>query len=166
MKKLILVFLLAIIVSAGAFAERPGGWGVGLVGQSNFAWDNFGQTSWWGVSLKAPQLPIYWGIHLRFQSGLFGMSVVGDYYFLEQVIVPDVNFGWFLGLGGNVSFWTYDGGSPSVFLGGRIPVGLYIMPVDFFEAFLNLAPTLGLHINPASFPEGFLGFDFGVRFWF
>jgi len=165
MKKLVLIFALAIVVSTGAFAQRPDGWGLGLVGRSNFAWDGFGHTSWWGLSLKAPQFPLYWGIHMRLQSDLFGLSVVGDYYLLEQNLVPDVNFGLFLGLGANVSFISYSNDT-SVFLGGRIPVGVYFMPVDFFEIFLNIAPTLGLHINPNSFPEGFLGFDFGVRFWF
>jgi len=165
MKKLVLVFMLTILVSAGAFAQRPDGWGLGLVGRSNFAWDGFGQSFWWGLSLKAPQAPIYWGINLSMRSGFFGASVVGDYYLLDQVIASEVNFGWFMGLGGNVGINVY-GSDTSVFVGGRIPIGVYIMPVEFFEVFLNIAPTLGLHINPFEFPTGFLGFDFGLRFWF
>ena len=164
MKKLVLVFALAAAVSVGAFAQHPNGWGAGLLMQNNFSWSGGGNTAWWGLSLKAPQLPIHWGIHMKTQSGMFGLSVAGDYHLFEKRLVNDANFNFFFGVGANASFIISDD-TTSIFMGGRIPIGVYYMPVEFFEVFLNVAPTLGLFVNPTSFPEGFMGLDLGVRFW-
>ena len=42
------------------------------------------------------------------------------------------------------------GSNYSFALGGRIPVGLNIYPIDFFELFVELAPTLAVHFNPTT----------------
>ena len=173
MKKFALITILMFVVSAAAFAERPAGWGIGILAQHNLAWDGFGGNWGVGVSLKAPQWPIFWGINLDFRSNFFGIGLTGDYYLLEQVIVEDVNFGWFIGLGGYGSFASLSNSWTSLRLGGRVPVGVYIMPVDFLEVFLSVAPSLGLGLyfgegrdSPFNFPEGGFGVDFGIRFWF
>jgi hypothetical protein len=172
MKKLVLVLVFLVILAAGAFAEHPGGWGIGVMGQSNFDWDGFANS--WGaaLSLKAPQLPIFWGINGRIRNDYFGLSVTGDYYIIDQTITPDINFGWYFGIGGYAGFYhvgeniDYNG----LGFGARVPIGIYFIPVRFFEVFLDVAPSLGLGINFGNksgmdLPAGGLGVDLGVRFW-
>jgi hypothetical protein len=173
MKKLMLVLLFSVILVVGAFAEHPGGWGIGIVGQSSLDWKGFDNS--WGaaLSLKAPQWPIYLGINGRIRTDYFGLSLTGDYYIIDQTIVPNVNFGWYFGLGGYAGFYhvgediDYNG----LALGARMPIGIYIIPVRFFEIFLDVAPSLGLGMNFGNksgldLPAGGFGADFGVRFWF
>ena len=174
MKKIILVFLLAFIVSTSVFAARPSGWGVGIVGQYGFAWDGFTGAPGAGLSLKAPQLPIYYGIHLDLRRYGFGVSLTGDRYLIDNTLSSDVNLGWFLGWGTYIGVFNYRLDSTSwtsIRTGLRLPIGLYIFPVNFLELFINLAPSLGVglyfgdHNDRFRFPEGGLGLDIGLRFW-
>jgi len=175
MKKIVVVLVLITALSVGVFAQHPSGWGVGVMGQYNLAWDGFGGGGGAALSLKAPQLPIYWGLNLDIRSHTFGFSVTGDYYIIDNPILSDINLGWYLGLGGYVGLAHYSYKSTdwnSFRFGARLPVGIYILPVKFLEVFLDVAPSLGVGIYTGDyddhfhFPEGGLGFDLGVRFWF
>ena len=175
MKKIAFVFILAVLISLGAFADHPSGWGVGVVGQGGFAWDGFAGSGGAALSLKAPQLPIYWGLNLDIRQHGFGIGVTGDSYILDNTLVRNINFGWFLGLGAYAGFYSY-GYEPTYWTsirgGVRVPVGIYILPVNFLELFLDLAPSLGVgfyfgdYPDAFHFPEGGIGADFGIRFWF
>ena len=164
MKKILLALVLATLMSAGAFAQRPDGWGIGIMGQYGLDWyhANHGTAVF---SLKAPQLPIYWGIRISAHGDWFHIGVSGDYYLLEQPLVDDINFGWYFGLGGYVGL-----GSHGVQLGGRLPVGIYILPLEEIplEIFLEIVPTINIlfHENGVRFPTGGAHFGLGIRFWF
>jgi len=174
-KKLASVFVLAALISVNAFADHPSGWGVGLVGQGGFAWDGFAGSGGAAFSLKAPRLPIYWGINLDIRQHGFGLGVTGDSYIIDETIVSKTNFGWFMGLGVYASFYSYNYQSTywtSIRGGARVPIGIYVLPVDFLELFFDLAPSLGVgfyfgdYDDAFHFPEGGIGADFGIRFWF
>jgi len=170
MKKIILVLLFALILSVSAFAH-PGGWGIGIVGQYNLAWDGFEGARGVALSLKTPGIPIFWGINADFRQDGFGVSLTGDRYLY---FVRGRTTGLYMGIGayaGVVSVsrdpieWT------SARVGGRIPIGLYIFPISFFEFFVSVVPSLGVgiyfgdHPDRFHFPEGGLGMDIGIRFW-
>jgi hypothetical protein len=172
MKKLVLVLALLVILAIGAFAEHPEGWGIGIVGQSHFDWNGFKGSPGAALSLKAPQWPIFWGINARIRNSYFGLSVTGDYYMVDKRLTPDINFGWYIGIGGYAGFYHVGGDSSynGLSVGARVPVGIYIIPVSFFEVFLDVAPSLGLGIylgnkSGLELPAGGLGADLGVRFW-
>ena len=175
MRKVVLFSILALVISAGAFAEHPPGWGVGIVGQGGFAWDDFGRSGGAALSLKVPHLPVYWGINFEIRQHGLGIGVTGDQNIIDSTLVRETNFGWFLGLGAYASIYTYNY-SPtywtSMRAGARLPIGIYIFPVDFLEFFLDLAPSLGVgfyfgdYPDAFHFPEGGIGSDIGIRFWF
>jgi hypothetical protein len=173
MKKLASVFVLAALISVNAFAEHPSGWGVGLVGQGGLAWDGFGATFGPALSLKMPQIPIYWGVNMSLRNSGFGVSVTGDGLVIDQTINSGLNLGWYLGLGVYAGVYSYSGSESGIFLrtGARAPIGIYIFPAEFLEVFFDAAPSLGLGIGIGSvsgleFPDGGIGADFGLRFWF
>jgi len=167
MKKLLFALVLVTVMSTGLFAQRPDGWGIGVMAQYSMDWDGFHGSSSAAFSFKAPQLPIYWALNARFTNNYSRIGISGDYYLLEQSLVDDINFGWYLGLGGYLGL-TSNGGT-GVFFGARLPVGLYIMPVQEvpLEIFVELVPTLGIAIfdDTVDFPDGGMQFAIGIRFW-
>ena len=173
MKKLILILVLSILIGGAAFANHPSGWGIGIVGQYGLAWDGFAGRPGAALSLKAPSMPIYWGIGLDFETDYYGVSLTGDYLLIDQIIVRDVNFGWFIGLGGygGINFRTAGNDTTmGLGFGARVPFGIYIIPVNFFEIFLDIAPSLGVSMalgdnSNFKFPAGGLGFEIGLRLW-
>ena len=173
MKKIVLILILALVMSVSAFAYHPSGWGVGIVGRFQIDWDNdFGWA--WGptFSLKAPQLPIYWGINMAFRQSGFSVGLTGDFHLFDESLNADLGIGWYLGLGAYVSILQYGQNDwTSLRFGARVPIGIYIFPVNFLEVFLGVAPSLGVGIgfgnapSPFNFPSTGIGFDMGVRFW-
>jgi hypothetical protein len=173
-KKVVLVVLLAALLTIGASADHPKGWGLGIEGQYNLAWDGFSGAGGVAFSLKAPQLPVFWGINLEFRNHLFGITVTGDHYFIDRTLVKDINLGWYLGLGAYGGFWRYNYASVawnSFRFGARLPIGLSWQPLKFLEIFLDVAPSLGVGIYTGdyrdnfNFPEGGLALDVGLRLW-
>lgn len=169
MKKIALLLVLTACLAVGAFADHPSGWGVGIMGQYGFAWDGFTGNAGAALSLKAPQLPIYWGINMDIYHGYFGLGVTGDYYLIDQRLVDSINFGWYFGVGGYAGLGFY--GDLALSLGARLPIGIYLIPLETdalsLELFLDIAPSLGLQALPSfHFPAGDLGVDMGLRLWF
>jgi hypothetical protein len=185
MKKLIAVVLLGLVLCvAGAFADHPNGWGIGIVGQYGGNWTGGGSLGGAALSLKAPALPVFWGISLTFPNDGFGFGVTGDYYLIDQSLVKEAGLGWFLGIGGYVDFLTYrwrilnkDYSQTGLGLGVRVPIGLSWQPVNVFEFFFDFAPSLGILFyggdyydyyaseSKIRFGGGWQG-DVGIRFWF
>jgi len=180
MKKVALVLVLAVVMSAGAFAQHPDGWAVGAGFQFGGHWDNDRGDPGSGLSLflKAPQFPIYWGIYadiFDWEFGNythFGFRVTGDYFLIHNYLVQDIGLSWFLGLGGYVGFWhASNGGSANLLdFGARLPIGLSWMPLDFLEIFLDIAPSVGFYFwsgdrDSSGLGGGWQG-DLGIRFWF
>jgi len=187
-KRIVLALALVAVVSMGAFAYRPGGWGVGGGFQFGHNWDDHISTRYRANSsltlfLKAPTVPIYWGLSAsvfdwRFGSDetRFGFRVTGDYHLIDSVIFPDIGLGWFLGLGGYLSYDRRSWGGNSYFnlvdLGVRVPIGISWIPLDFLEVFGSIAPSLGFYWHNRGWTSdrtgigGGLQGDLGVRFWF
>jgi hypothetical protein len=185
MKKLILAVLLGLMLcTAGAFAGHPEGWGVGLLGQYGGGWTGGGGLGGAALSLKVPSVPVFWGINLRFPEDGFSAGVTGDYYIIDQYLVPKAGLGWFFGLGGYLDFATYnyrfsdrDYRRTAFEVGMRAPIGLSWRPVDVFEVFVDFAPSVGLAFSNGSYYDyrekedklylggGWQG-DIGLRFWF
>ncbi|MDR2259313.1 MAG: hypothetical protein LBE14_09220 [Treponema sp.] len=170
MKKLILAVLLGLMLcTVGAFAEHPDGWGVGILGRWGWGWTGDGAGGA-ALSLKAPSVPVYWGFSLGFREHYFGLTATGDYYLIDQTLIPEANFGWYLGLGGFASFHIWENFS-ALTAGVRFPIGISWRPLDALELFLDVAPGLGIgaYFGDKSglyFPAGEFPLELGLRFWF
>jgi hypothetical protein len=161
-KRLLVVFAFTVILATGsAFADHPDGWGIGIMGRGGWGYGH-GGLGGAAVSLKAPMLPVYWGINLDIGSNYFGLGLTGDYYLIDKNIanlgVP--TFSWYLGAGGFLGFSMYNGGSwrdsygknynvgwTSLSFGARLPIGLsFQMPVSSIslEIFGAFVPNIGL----------------------
>jgi len=163
MKKTVLVLILLAVISAGAFADHPGGFGIGVVGGYSGAWGAGKGYSHYGLSLKVPSIPIYWAVNMHITDDVFSFGLTGDKYILDNKLVPDINLNWFIGVGG----W---GGITiskelALSIGLRVPIGLSWQPLPLLEIFLDIAPSLGLAINPLDFPAGGWPIELGLRFW-
>ncbi|MCL1993949.1 MAG: hypothetical protein FWG66_13475 [Spirochaetes bacterium] len=150
MKKIAFIIAFATISSTAAFAVHPDGWGVGIVGRG--AW-GYGRGGLGGaaLSLKAPAVPIFWGMALDFGGNYFGFSVTGDHHIAGGMLTDPGGpmLGWYLGLGGFVNFTTFNptfGSWTSFSFGGRLPIGLTLqIPAGSvaFEVFAAFVPNLG-----------------------
>jgi hypothetical protein len=186
MKKLVICCALGLCLAvSGVFANHPGGWGLGIMGQGGWGRGDAGTMGGGALSLKAPKLPVYWGLNLKIGSKYFSAGATGDVYVLDGLFVPikgDDGFGYFIGLGGYLGFSTRDGNSNALGFGARVPLGVnVVVPVSKIklEAFLDVAPGLGLDIffwdkdyekTHGSQNAVDLGFniagEIGVRIWF
>ncbi|MDR0551834.1 MAG: DUF3996 domain-containing protein [Spirochaetaceae bacterium] len=180
MKKLVLGVALAVMLATGTvFADHPGGWGIGVEWRGNLYSNNLRGGA---VSLKIPGIPVFWGINLGFGKNYFGIGVTGDFYVLDKTISGP--FGFYVGIGGYFDFysWKWSGNKDYSYtvlgIGARVPIGLSIQPISWFEVFIDIAPSLGLGIDfegkkdGVVYHKGNVGFGFGLpleiglRFWF
>jgi hypothetical protein len=153
-----------VLGTAGAFAEHPGTWGIGVVGGG-------GMGGWGGaLSLKAPQLPIYWAISADINGDAFGLGVRGDYYIIDKnlvTLIPDASMtlGWYWGFGGYVSLWGFD--DLNLALGARMPIGLSLQFLKHGEVFIEASPQIGLQVlQEVGLHANFFNGALGARFWF
>jgi opacity protein-like surface antigen len=194
MKKLVLaVFLGLAFCTAGAFAEHPDKIAIGIVGQGGYGWGNGGALGGPALSLKMPSFPVYWGINLDLYTDYFGVGVTGDYYFIDDMLAPEIGLGWYLGIGGYVTFGVYNhqydyNDYTYISFGGRVPIGLSWQFIRSgkvtLELFGALIPSLGLGMNILSDEYkkwhtdnkvdqrqalglgGGIGGEIGLRIWF
>jgi len=173
-KKITIFLVFLLVLSINVFAARPGGLGLGIVGEQNLT--EGGSSNWEAaLSLKVPSIPIYWGISLEIRNNEWGLGLTGDNYLLDASLIRIINFGWYLGLGAYAGFHMYNDETISwttFNVGARVPIGIYIMPARIFELFLNFVPTIGMDFlvtdsdTTYSFPESGLNIGIGLRFWF
>jgi hypothetical protein len=193
MKKILLVFLfIAVLATGSVFADHPSGWGLGVLAK----WSGYGYYDHWGYyhgdrsgslafALKAPPIPIYWGINMALYNNMFSLGVQGDYYFIDKKMIPAANLHWYLGVGFFGTFYNHTWGNDrdyswnSLRIGARIPVGISFQPTQWFEVFTNFAPSIGIHIdfegktgNGYVYQKGqfypaveLFPLEIGVRFW-
>jgi hypothetical protein len=158
MKKLFFVILIAVLATGMAFADHPGGFGIGLQG----GYGGLGGGA--GLTLKFPSLPIFFSID-GISAGSYGfyISGAGDYYFIDDEIVKTLN--WYLGAGVGVGIGL---GDPlHLAVSGRIPIGLSWQPIKLLEIYLQVVPQIGLQILPSLDLWGnFWGGNLGIRLWF
>jgi len=167
-KKLVLAVAFAAVLTTGtalASPVHPGGLGIGALWGGSL--DNGFHNSA-ALSLKLPNVPIFWGIRLGGFDGNLWVGIQGDYYFLGSQIIPTLS--WFLGLGayGNIHI---GGDNLGIGFGARLPVGLTWQPINLLEVFINLAPQVGGAFwtgggGGFDFPHGgFFGAEIGIRLW-
>ncbi|MDR0644840.1 MAG: hypothetical protein LBG05_08075 [Treponema sp.] len=161
MKKFLAVCVIGLALATGSvFADHPSGWGVGIVGGGGLG--GFGG----GLSLKAPSLPIYWVINARAGNEGLALAATGDYYFIDDVLVPDINLGWYFGVGGHASLWGFND-KLGLAAGVRVPIGLSWQFLGHGEIFLEVAPQVGVQILPSfGLDTDFFNGALGFRFWF
>lgn len=163
MKKKFLLFCLVGFLAIPAFADHP----TNKIGLGLFAGGGFGSVAGFnpGVSLKFPNLPVYWGINASIGGGTVGLSVSGDYYLIDQNLVKigSSNLGWFLGLGAFTHI--YFGNSASFALGARLPIGLSWQINRTFELFMDVVPGIGVGFNRGSLFYFVGAGELGLRLW-
>ena len=189
MKKFLLVIALVAIFATGTvFADHPDGFGLGGL----YTYGGFGRdvsdpetaayasifSMGYGLSLKIPGVPIFWGLKVAFNSFAFGLALTGDYYFIDQQI-SDVGLGWYLGAGlfvdwFNIDVWLFQ--ISVIDFGLRVPIGLDFIFDSKFEIFLEAAPSAGLGLPSMSAGGVTVNGDpaflwdvpvtVGVRYWF
>jgi hypothetical protein len=172
MKKILLVLILIVVFSGVAFAHHPNDqMGIGVM----FRWDtitwgnDYGNTLGVALSLKAPGVPIFWGVNFGFRENYFGLGVTGDKYFMEGALVPAINLHMFVGLGFYGSLFRV-GDAFSFQVGARLPIGLSWHVIEMLEVFVDVAPSFGIRIASKSekkikFPAGSLPLEVGFRLW-
>jgi hypothetical protein len=159
MKKiLICVLLFALLFSGAVFAKD---FAVGLA--VTFSMSTLNQAGNPGVIglLKLPSLPVMLGFGGTIGSNATNFYVKADWWLAQGRLSGMIQY--YAGLG------VYTIISEQFEIGGRIPVGLQIFPLDFLEVFLEPSLTVGvggIGGNAIDFPViGFIG-ELGVRFWF
>jgi len=170
-KKTVLIFILLVIVSVGAFADHPSGFGIGIgegIESDYEVWNGYGMDYFQGgLSIKFPSIPIYWTVNLHrlasrgyYYEEYYSLSLTGDKYIFDRKLVPNINLNWFFGVGVRGIMPISDELSFSALL--RFPVGLSWQPISLLEVFCDIAPWLSL----TSFPKTGWTLEGGVRFWF
>ena len=157
MKKLLLTLFAGSLVGAAAFADHPRDqWGIGPISGASVSIHNNGlfYTNI-GLSLKAPVIPIFWGIYSNLSVWGIGAGITGDYYIIEKNIVEteatnesgtyDLKLDWFLGVGGFFDFFVWNGGD-YIFIdaGVRVPGGVSWHIIKPLELSVGVAPGLGV----------------------
>jgi hypothetical protein len=184
MKKILMVLALVAIITTGtAFADHPNGLGIGVVGNYS-SWGFGGQGG--GISLKIPNIPIYWAISLGLGMDYFALGVTGDYYLIDNKLGDLLH--WFFGVGGYFTFFNYslkyltvDYSYTWMYGGVRAPIGISFQPMPLLEIFADIAPSIGLGIY-SGYEYKVLGYTYkddggvslgwgapleiGIRLWF
>jgi hypothetical protein len=166
MKKFALIIVLAaIIVTGTAFADHPGGFGIGVQGGTSSSWAGGGYYNGAALSLKLPSMPIFWAARLDIWDNYFSLNVSGDHYLIDNKLLPEIGLNWYLGIGLGAGIGL---GDPlGLGVSARLPIGLSWQPVPLLEIFLQVVPHLGVSILPEfHFPYGGWGGDIGIRLWF
>jgi hypothetical protein len=175
MKKILFVFTLIAILGVGtAFADYPSGLGIGVHGGAGGGWSSgsFGVHRGAAVSLKLPDIPFFWEIDISINSSIFYIGVAGDYYFIHSPLVSEAGLHWYIGGGAGLGIGI-GGGNFYLSAVGRLPIGLSWQlplnagPIDTFEVYLQVVPSIGVDISPSfNFPAGGWPINLGVRVWF
>ena len=172
MKRFLLFLLIALALGTAAFADHEG-FGIGILGGGGggFGTHGYGNV---GLSLKVPQVPIFWGLYGNFLRNYPGFGVTADYYFLDANLVSDTltnedgnyNFklDWYVGIGG--FFNLFVGRSTNYFdTGVRVPIGLSWHIIRQLELFLDVAPNIGITNWRSSRLHFGVIAELGLRYW-
>lgn len=155
MKKTILIMaVLLVICIHSAFT-----WGVGIQGGADII---NGGSGVGGITFKLDTVDLIFGVEIP-SFNPFAIGITADYWFFDKTIVEPL--GWFFGVGGFVSAFIGNNSS-AVGFGARVPVGLHLFPVDFFEIYLQGAPGIQITVANGVRPSFIFPLNLGLRFWF
>jgi hypothetical protein len=174
MKKIAGTLLIGLLVSTAAFADHPKDkWGLGPVnGFSVGADDWYGSL---GLSLKAPVLPIFWGIYANLATWGIGGGLTGDFYIFDRSMVDTqtaneegtyhLKLDWYLGIGGFVDLLMW--GDYAFFdAGARIPTGVSWHINESLELSVGIAPSFGVNNWSEDYRFHFaVPMEISFRFW-
>jgi hypothetical protein len=183
MRKLFLVLFIVMLAAGAAFADHPQDkLGLGGVFGGALAFDFIGPGDPWfygypGLSLKIPNVPIFWAFTANLAHDTTGLGVTGDYYIIDSDMVTEdltnddgtyhFNLDWYLGVGMflDLHFWS-DG--VAFDMGVRVPVGASWHIIKELELFLAVGPALGIFTGTDIKPRlHFFSFgELGLRYWF
>ncbi len=160
MKKRTLIFIFSamVLLPINIFAET----GLGAA----FSYGLGTGTGAGALSMSTPAIPgTVQNISLRFSKDYFAIGLTDDWWVIQQPLVEHY-LDLYIGIGFYTNFGT-KGGEIDWGLGGRIPVGLSYKPIDFFELFIEVVPTMGIGFDPNFyFPAWDVSGALGFRFWF
>ncbi len=153
MKRIVLITLLILVLATGTASAMALGLSFGVQPLGGLPGSNV------MLSARFDGMPFLMGLGFSVGQDTFALGFTGDYIMYRTNLVNFLNLyagpGFFLGLAGDVS------------AGLRIPVALYIMPIDPLELFLEFAPAIGATFSdPVTFPAFGLQGAFGFRFHF
>ncbi|MDR2509043.1 MAG: DUF3996 domain-containing protein [Spirochaetaceae bacterium] len=163
MKKVILTGILFLFLAAGfVYADHPDGFGIGVQGGISGA---AGVGDYGGdLTLKLPDVDIFWTVGAALYPGYFGVTVAGDWYFVDAVII-DSWLNGYVGVGAGAHIGLGD--TLGLAAAARLPLGLSFQPVELLEIYLQIVPQIGLSILPGVGLWGnFWSGNLGVRLWF
>jgi len=179
MKKMIGALFLGLLISAGAFADHPGDkWAIGPMSGFSFGIYDYGRYTNLGLSLKAPVVPIFWGIYSNLSQWGIGAGITGDFYILDKSIVDTqatnedgtyhLKLDWFLGVGGFFNFFVWDWGSYNFFNAGvRVPAGVSWHIIEPLELSIGMTPSLGITNWNKKYRFDFtIPLEISFRYWF
>jgi len=157
MKKQILLFSALMIFTAGsAFAK------LGIGAAFSYGLNNGTQLPGTAITVSHPDLPgTILGVNVKSDEGNFNLGVFDDWWLRQANLTGMIDYFAGLGLYGNLAVTDNETG---LSLGGRIPIGARIFPIEILEIYIEVAPYAGLSTGTDFIETGFQG-DFGLRIW-
>ncbi len=154
MKRIILIALLIVVLATGTASAMALGLSFGVQPLGGLPGSNV------MLSARFDGMPFLMGLGFSVGQEQFALGFTGDYIMYRTNLVNFLNLyagpGFFIGVGGN----AFNAGL-------RIPVALYVMPIDPLELFVELAPAIGARFgDPITFPAFDIQGAFGFRFHF
>ena len=180
MKKLIVTVVLGMLIAATVFAQHEG-FGIGIIaggaGQFRERGDGVSPAQGnLGLSLKIPNIPIFFGFYGNLLKDYPGFGATADFYFIdvtfyEKNLTGDdgsyypLKLGWYLGAG--LLLDLYLGKSDTdINFAARVPVGISWYIIKPLELYAEIAPNIGV----TSWGENacLIGWSghLGLRLWF
>ncbi len=152
MKKRIIMASLVLVLSVPAAFS----WGLGAA----FSIDAMGGLpSSALLSVRTPDQPIVLGVGVQLSQEHFNLGMTADWWLVHNELTNIISY--YIGPG------LYLVAPETLEVGGRVPVGLQVFPIEPLELFLEIAPAQSLVTgNGVQIPDISVQSAFGFRFWF
>jgi hypothetical protein len=150
MRKFALILVVLLVVGAASASS----WAIG--GIFNIGLDLPSSAM---LLVKAPSIPVMWGVGFQASGeGVGQLGITADWWLYQTRLT------------GALALYVGPGlylAAPELEIGGRVPIGIQVYPLDVFEVFIELAPTLTI-VSQRGIDLPSFGFQGGVgfRFWF
>ncbi|OQY31906.1 MAG: hypothetical protein B6241_12775 [Spirochaetaceae bacterium 4572_59] len=162
-KTIILVLLALLMIPAAAFSDT------GLGAAFTYGVSDDDNNTGGALSINTPAIPgTVQNLRLAFKEDYFSFSITDDWWVVQENLTGLLDLYIGIGFFGSLTMDTSGDDTETNFgLGARVPVGLTIMPSDFLEIFMEVAPAMGLGFEPEIyFPAWYVQGALGLRVWF